>query len=286
MCSACLFSFSEYFDLSPRGIVSSLLTIAMECRSCTAKPRIQRAGGRRLVRMPFSSPQESTIRPPHRRAPASISTLLPADRTVVHRRRLHCAHGHSVAGELFHGLALVRRDRFSDRVRDVADLANRAVCPGRRVLLRLLLRQRANRSWSRHRFPRSVRESRRWRDGGCLADVHEALFPCRAPSLFRYCGFAFRLVADASQGIERRGARNPRSALRSRHLVLSLPPAAVLGSAGHGDYPHTALTRRDGRDVLAAERHHAPSAPRLRKAQSGATPRRPLGAVVHSACDT
>jgi len=25
MCSACLFSFSEYFDLSPRGIVSSFV---------------------------------------------------------------------------------------------------------------------------------------------------------------------------------------------------------------------------------------------------------------------
>src|SRR6266550_5599143 len=226
LCARPAFSLFLSISICPRvASFPPLLTSTMKCRSCTAKPGIQRTSGRRPLLVAFSFPHEFTIRAPYPRAPASNSTLLPADRTVDHRRRLHRAHGHSVAGELFHGLALVRRDRFSDRVRDVADLANRAVCPGRRVRLRVLLRQRANRSWSRYRLPRSVREPRRWRDGGCLADVHEALFPRRAPSLFCDCGFAFRVVADASQGIERCAAWNPRSALQSRHLVLSLPPA-------------------------------------------------------------
>src|SRR6266853_5264332 len=210
LCARPAFSLFLSISICPRvASFPPLLTIIMECRSCTAKPRIQRRSGRRLLPVAFSFPHEFTIRAPHPSAPASISTLLPADRTVDHRRRLHRAHGHSVAGELFHGLALVWRDRFSNRVRDVDDLANRAVCAGGRVRLRLLLRQRANRSWSGYRIPRSVREPRRRRDGGCLADVHEALFPCRAPALVCDCGFAFRLVADASQGIERRGAWKP-----------------------------------------------------------------------------
>src|SRR6266446_7547987 len=210
LCAPPAFSLFLNISICPRvASFPPLLTIIVDCRSCTAKARIRRTSGRRRLPVAFSFPHEFTIRAPHPRAPASISTLLPAHRTLGHRRRLHRAHGNSVAGELFHGLALVRRGRFSDRVRDVADLANSAVCAGRRVRLRLLLRQRANRSWSRYRFPGSVREPRRWRDGGCLADVHEALFPCRAPSLLRDCGFAFRLVADASQGIERRGAWNP-----------------------------------------------------------------------------
>src|SRR5713101_5635603 len=171
MCSACLFSFFVFFDLSPRGIVSSLVDpydvvqmVYRQATNSTEEWQPSASGG-------IFFPHEFTIRAPHACASASIPTLLPADRAVDHRGPLHRPHGYSVAGWLFHGLALVRGDRFSDGVRNLADLANRAVFPGRCFRLRLLLRQRANRPRSRNRFPRPVREPRRWRDGRCLTDV-------------------------------------------------------------------------------------------------------------------
>src|ERR1700730_13371110 len=258
----------------------------MQCRSCTAKPRIPRTSGRRPLPVAFSFPHEFTIRAPHARAAASIPTLLQADRAVDYRRPLRRAHRHSVAGELFHGLAVVRRDRFSDSVRHLGDLANRAVFPRRRVRLRLPLRQRANRPGSWYRIPRSVREPWRWRDGRYLADVHQALFPRRACSLLCDCDFAFRLVADASQRNERRSARNAGSTLHPRHLVLSLSPAADLGRVGHADNAHAALARRHGGDVLAAERHHTAATTRVGKAESSATSRWTPGAAVRTAGDT
>ena len=202
------------------------------------------------------------------------------------RRHLCRAHRRSVAGQLFHRLALVQGNRFSDGLRHFADLADRPVRGGGSVHLRLLLRERADGARGRDRFPRAVRESRRRRDGRCLADVHQALSSSRGHSLLCDGDLALRVVADDSQGNERRSARSAGSALQPRHLVLSLPPPTDIGSAGHADNAHPALARRDGRDVLAAERHYAASAPRVGEAEGGATSRRTSGTAVRAAGGT